>query len=55
MFDRNTRVRSAAFVLVALQSVASYGYAQAHDIDELVASLNIDALNHFGRSERRRS
>ena len=39
MFNRKTRVRSAAVVLVALQSVASYGYAQAHDIDESVEEL----------------
>ena len=39
MFNRKTRVRSAAVVLVALQSVASYGYAQAHDIDEFVEEL----------------
>ncbi len=39
MFDRKTRVRSAAVVLVALQSVAAYGYAQAHDIDEYVEEL----------------
>ncbi len=39
MFDRKTRVRSATVVLVTLQSVASYGYAQAHDIDEYVEEL----------------
>ncbi len=39
MFNRKTRVRSAAVVLVALQSVASYGYAQAHDTDEYVEVL----------------
>ena len=39
MFNRNTRARSAAVVLVALQSVAAYGYAQAHDIDEYVEEL----------------
>ncbi len=39
MFDRKTRVRSAAVVLVALQSVAAYGYAQAHDIDKYVEVL----------------
>ncbi len=39
MFNRKTWVRSAAVVLVALQSVASYGYAQAHDIDEYVEVL----------------
>ncbi len=39
MFNRKTRVRSAAVVLVALQSVASYGYAQAHDRDEYVEEL----------------
>ncbi len=39
MFNRKTRVRSAAVVLVALQSVAAYGYAQAHDIDEYVEEL----------------
>ncbi len=36
MFDRNTLVRSAAVLLVALQSVAPYAYAQAHDVDEYV-------------------
>ncbi len=41
MFDRKTRVRSAAVVLVALKSVASYGYAQAHDIDEYVEVLEV--------------
>ncbi len=39
MFNRKTRFRSAAVVLVALQSVAAYGYAQAHDIDESVEEL----------------
>ncbi len=39
MFNRKTGVRSAAVVLVALQSVASYGYAQAHDRDEYVEVL----------------
>ena len=39
MFNRKTRVRSAAVVLVALQSVAAYGYAQAHDIDKYVEEL----------------
>ncbi len=39
MFNRKTRVRGAAVVLVALQSVASYGYAQAHDTDEYVEVL----------------
>ncbi len=40
MFDRGIRaVRKAAVVLVALQSVAAYGYAQAHDIDEYVEEL----------------
>ena len=39
MFNRKTRVRSAAVVLVALQSVVSYGYAQAHDRDEYVEVL----------------
>ncbi len=39
MFKRKTRVRSAAVVLVALQSVAAYGYAQAHDTDEYVEVL----------------
>ncbi len=36
MFNTKTRVRSAAVALVALQSVASYGYEQGHDIDEYV-------------------
>ncbi len=39
MFNRKTRSRSAAVVLGALQSVAAYGYAQAHDIDESVEEL----------------
>ncbi len=39
MFNRKTRVRNAAVVLVALQSVAAYGYAQAHDIDEHIEVL----------------
>ncbi len=39
MFNRKIWVRNAAVVLVALQSVASYGYAQAHDIDEYVEEL----------------
>ncbi len=41
MFNRKTRVRSAAVVLVALQSVAFYGYAQAHDTDEHVEVLEV--------------
>ncbi len=41
MFDRKTRVRSAAIALVVLQSIASYGYAQAHDIDESVEVLEV--------------
>ncbi len=36
MFNRNTLVRSAAVLLVALQSVAPYAYAQAHDVDEYI-------------------
>ncbi len=39
MFKRKARVRNAAAVLVALQSVASYGSAQAHDRDEYVEVL----------------
>ncbi|TDJ68347.1 MAG: hypothetical protein E2O38_15910 [Proteobacteria bacterium] len=39
MLNRKTRVRSAAVVLAALQSVAAYGYAQAHDIDKYVEVL----------------
>ncbi len=39
MFDRKTHARSAAVVLVALLSVAAYGYAQADDIDEYVEEL----------------
>ncbi len=35
-FSRTTRVRSAAIALVVLQSVASYGYAEIHDINEYV-------------------
>ena len=41
MFNRKIWVRNAAVVLVALQSVASYGYAQAHDIDEYVEVLEV--------------
>ncbi|GEM_PF-7069319 len=41
MFNRKTWVRSAAVVLVALQSVASYGYAQAYDRDEYVEVLEV--------------
>ncbi len=41
MFNRKTRFRSAAIALVALQSVASTGYAQAHDIDEYVEVLEV--------------
>ncbi len=36
MFNRNTLVQGAAILLVALQSVASYGYAQADDVDKYV-------------------
>ena len=36
MLNRNTLVRSAAILLVALQSVASYGYTQANDVDKCV-------------------
>ena len=36
MFNRKIRARSAAAVLVALQSVAFFGHAQAHDVDEYV-------------------
>ncbi len=43
MFNRKTRVRNAAIVLVALQSVASYGYAQTHDRDEYVEVLELHA------------
>ena len=39
MLDSKSLIRSAAAVLVALQSVASYGYAQAHDIDKYVEVL----------------
>ena len=40
MFNRGIRaVRRAAVVLVALQSVASYGYAQAHDTDEYLEEI----------------
>jgi len=39
MFNRKTRFRSAAIALVALQSIAAYGYAQAHDIGESVEEL----------------
>ena len=41
MFNRKTRIRNAAVVLVALQSVASYGYVQAHDRDEYVEVLEV--------------
>lgn len=43
MFNGKTRIRNAAIVLVTLQSVASYGYAQAHDIDEYVEVLEVHA------------
>ncbi len=36
MFNRNTLVLGAAISLVALQSVASYGYTQAYDVDKYV-------------------
>ena len=36
MFNRNTLVQGAAILLVALQSVASYGYTQADDVDKYV-------------------
>ncbi len=39
MLDSKSLIRSAAAVLVALQSVAAYGYAQAHDIDKYVEVL----------------
>ncbi len=41
MFNRKTRVRSAAVVLVILQSVASYGYAQADDTDEYIEEITV--------------
>ncbi len=41
MLNRKTRVRIAAVVLAALQSVAAYGYAQAHDIDEYVEVVEV--------------
>jgi len=43
MFNRKTRVRRAAVVLVALQSVAAYGYAKAHDIDKYVEVVEVHA------------
>ena len=43
MLNRKTRVRSAAVVLAALQSVAAYGYAQAHDIDKYVEVVEVHA------------
>ena len=36
MFNRNILVRTAAILLLALQSVASYGHAQAYDVDDYV-------------------
>ncbi len=36
MFNGNILVRSAAILLLALQSVASYGHAQAYDVDDYV-------------------
>ncbi len=36
MINRNTLVRGAAISSVALQSVASYGYTQAYDVDDYV-------------------
>ena len=41
MFNRKTRVRSAAVVLVILQSVASYCYAQADDTDEYIEEIKV--------------
>ncbi len=49
MFNRKTRVRSAAVVLVALQSVAAYGYAQAHDIDKYVEVLEVYGVSTMAR------
>ena len=41
MFDKGIRaVRRAAVVLVALRSVASDGYAQAHDVDETLSEIS---------------
>ncbi len=39
MFNRKTRVRNVAVVLVVLQSVAAYGSTQVHDRDEYVEVL----------------
>ena len=36
MVNRNILVRTAAILLLALQSVASYGHAQAYDVDDYV-------------------
>ena len=41
MFNRKTRVQSAAVVLVILQSVESYGYAQADDTDEYIEEIKV--------------
>ena len=43
MFNGKTRIRNAAIMLVVLQSVASYGYAQTHDRDEYVEVLELHA------------
>ncbi len=49
MFNRKTWVRNAAVVLVALQSVASYGYAQAHDRAEYVEVLEVYGVSTMAR------
>ncbi len=49
MFKRKARVRNAAVVLVALQSVASYGFAQAHDRDEYVEVLEVYGVSTMAR------
>ena len=43
MSYRKTGIRNVAVVLAALKSVASYGYVQAHDIDEYVDVLEVHA------------
>ncbi len=51
MFNSGIRaVRKAAVVLVALQSVASYGYAQAHDVDEYLEVVEAHADPTMARS-----
>ncbi len=43
MFYKKPRVRNVAVVLVALHSAASFGHAQAHDVDEYVEVVEVHA------------